>query len=133
MLPAYDLVLDAGGSKLQQIDGGHSFHLEPGEITAQGIHMDLLMQQLSLRLGQPVIDKTGLKAGNYAFTLRWTPDPTELERLKHGNQDYPGKSTIDPNGPSLFTALEEQLGLKLEPSTESVQVLVIDHAELPQE
>jgi uncharacterized protein (TIGR03435 family) len=131
MLPVYDLVLDAGGFKLQQIDGVHSFHIEPGEITAQGIHMGLLMEQLSLRLGQPVIDKTGLKAGNYAFTLRWTPDPSELERLKHGNQDYPGKSTIDPNGPSLFTALQEQLGLKLEPQTESVPVLVVDHVESP--
>jgi bla regulator protein blaR1 len=131
MLPVYDLVLDAGGFKLQQIDGGHFFHIEPGEITAQGIHMDLLIEQLSLCLGQPVIDKTGLKAGNYAFTLRWTPDPTELERLKHGNQEYPGKSTLDPNGPSLFTALQEQLGLKLEPQTESVPVLVIDHVESP--
>jgi len=130
ILPTYDLAVDSGGPRLQQIDGVHSFHIEPGEISAQGIHIDLLAWQFSLRLGRPVIDKTGLKGNNYAFTLRWTPDPSELERLKIGNEDYPAK-TIDPNGPSLFSALRDQLGLKLEPHQESVPVLVIDHAELP--
>ena len=134
ILPAYDLVVDSGGSKLQERnDGMHFFHLEPGELTSQGTHIDLLAAQLSLRLGRPVVDKTGLKGNNYAFTLRWTPDPSELERLKQGDEEYPAKSAIDPNGPSLFTALQEQLGLKLEPQNEAVQVLVIDHAELPSE
>jgi len=130
ILPVYDLVVDSGGPKLQQIDGIHFLHMEPGELISQGTPIDLLIAQLSLRLGRPVVDKTGLK-GNYAFDLRWTPDPTELERLKRGNEEHPAKSVVDPNGPSLITALQQQLGLNLEPHDESVQVLVIDHAESP--
>jgi len=132
-LPAYDLLVDSGGPRLQQIAGGHFFHMEPGELNAQGIHIDLLADQLSLRLGRAVVDKTGLRGGNYAFDLRWTPDPSELERLKSGNEEHPAKSAIDPNGPLLFTALQQQLGLKLEPRTEPIQMLVIDHAEAPAE
>jgi bla regulator protein blaR1 len=130
VLPAYDLVVDSGGPKLQQIDGIHFLHMEPGELTSQGTPIDLLATQLSLRLGRAVVDKTGLK-GNYAFNLRWTPDSNELERLKQGNEEHPAQSPVDPNGPSLFTALQEQLGLKLEPRDERVPVMVIDHAESP--
>jgi len=129
--PAYDLVVDSGGPKLQQNDGtSHIFHLEPGQLTSQGTPLDLLAAQLSVRVGRAVIDKTGLK-GNYAFNLHWTPDAAELERIRRADEVYPAKSAIDPNGPSLFTALQEQLGLKLEPHEEPVPVLVIDHAESP--
>jgi uncharacterized protein (TIGR03435 family) len=125
------LVVDSGGPKLQKIDGVHSFHIEPGGFSAQGIHVDLLAAQLSLCLGQAVIDKTGLKEENYAFNLRWTPDASEVECLRQADEEYPAKSAMDPNGPSLFTALQQQLGLKLESHNGPVQVLVIDHAESP--
>ena len=132
ILPAYDLVVDSGGSKLHQNDGTtHFLHMEPGELMSEGTHMDLLADQLSIRVGHVVVDKTGLKGDNYGFALRWTPDPAELERLRRADEGYPAKSAIDPNGPSLFTALQEQLGLKLEPQTEPVRVLVIDHVEEP--
>jgi uncharacterized protein (TIGR03435 family) len=70
-----------------------------------------------------VVDRTGL-TGDYEFDLTWTPEAR------------PGASAesfvrVDPNGPSLFTAVQEQLGLKLEATTGPVEVLVIDSAERP--
>ncbi len=132
ILPAYDLVVDSGHPKLQEVDGIRIMHMEPGQLISQGTPIDLFAVQLSMRLGRPVVDKTGLK-GSYAFNLHWTPASDELERMKQGGEQQDVPQTADPNGPSLFTALQEQLGLKLEPQTEPVQVLVIDHAEVPAE
>jgi uncharacterized protein (TIGR03435 family) len=66
-------------------------------------------------LGRPVVDRSGLTA-DYEFELRWTPD---------------GARQADPDLPSLFTAVQEQLGLKLEATTGSVEMLVIDSVERP--
>lgn len=71
-----------------------------------------------------VIDKTGL-SGRFAFTLAWTP-----ERIPEAPPP-PGIPPIDPNGPSLFTALEEQLGLRLRPARSRMEVVVIDSVEQP--
>jgi len=128
-LPAYDLVVGSGGPKLQAVDGIRILHTEPGQLISQGTPIDLFAVQLSMRLGRPIVDKTGLK-GSYAFSLHWVPDPNEQEHMKAAGELVP-ESAAESNGPSLFTALEEQLGLKLEPHTEPVQVLVIDHAESP--
>jgi uncharacterized protein (TIGR03435 family) len=75
-------------------------------------------------LGRPVIDKTGLTA-YYDFKLEWAQD--------EGVPGPDGKREIggDRIGPSLFTAIQEQLGLRLEPQKGPVEVLVIDHAEKP--
>ena len=72
--------------------------------------------------GRPVVDKTGL-TGQYDFTLHWSVDPA------------PGTAPTDPGEqwPSLFTALEEQLGLKLTPEKEQIEVIVVDSAEKPSE
>ncbi len=74
--------------------------------------------------GRLIFDKTGL-SGRFAFTLTWTPEqmPTEAPP--------PGIPPIDPNGPSLYTALQEQLGLKLQSARGPVEVLVIDSIERP--
>jgi uncharacterized protein (TIGR03435 family) len=65
---------------------------------------------------RPVVNQTGL-TGRYTFTLKWTPDSmTGLH---------------DDAAPALYTALEEQLGLKLEPAKGPVEVIVIDHVERP--
>ena len=98
----------------------------PARTIAGGATMRQLAANLSVRLERLVFDKTGL-AGRFAFNLAWTPDrmPTA--------DPAPGIPPIDPNGPSLFTALQEQLGLKLEPAKGQVDVLVIDHVEHPTE
>ena len=75
-------------------------------------------------------DRTGL-AGYFDLDLRWTP-----ERSTAGPFDAPRPTVpaaVDTTGPSLFTALQEQLGLKLESSKDLVDILVIDHAEKPTE
>jgi len=98
----------------------------PARTIAGGATMTQLAANLSVRLERMVFDKTGL-AGRFAFNLAWTPDriPTEAPP--------PGIPPIDPNGPSLFTALQEQLGLKLQPARGPVDVLVIDRVERPTE
>ncbi len=72
----------------------------------------------------PVIDKTGL-AGRFAFTLSWTPETMPL------NAPPAGVPAIDPNGPQLVTALQEQLGLKLQRTKTPMDVVVIDSIERP--
>jgi len=84
------------------------------------------------QLRGPVVDKTGLK-GNYSFSLSWTPEQLP-PRLPGSPADGPirmGPFTIDPNGPSLVTAIQEQLGLKLESTKEQVDVLVVDSVSQP--
>jgi uncharacterized protein (TIGR03435 family) len=73
--------------------------------------------------GRPVVDKTGL-TGGYDFTLRWTSDDPGF-----------GAAPADPNAqwPSLFTALEEQLGLKLTPEKQPIDIIVVDSVEMPSE
>jgi len=133
-LPVYELVVAEGGSKLQKA-GEHGFmHLGIGELSSQGAPLELLTAQLSQRLGRTVIDKTGL-GGHYAYTLRWTPDADEMARIRAAGGPpglmKAGEPATTSSAPPLATALEEQLGLKLQSQTTRVQVLVIDHAEQP--
>lgn len=94
-----------------------------------------LVWLLSQALGQPVVDKTGL-TGNYDFTLKWNPDQKQAPMLNdtEGNQSSADSITsMDSSGPSIFTALQEQLGLKLQAQKSPVEILVIDHVERPSE
>jgi hypothetical protein len=111
-----------------------------------------LTQFLSQLLGRTVLDETGLK-GRYTFTLKWTPDLSQGEMFggpePRGSgsgftagaakaqsapeaPSAPGSSASSGNSePSIFTALQQQLGLKLKPEKGPVEVLVIDHVEQP--
>jgi uncharacterized protein (TIGR03435 family) len=117
--PVYALVIGKNGPKLKAVapdaTGGGSVRG-----TAKGLHMETTkgtMEQLALQLsntaGRPVVDKTGL-AGYYVYTLDWYP----------ANLIAPA----DLDTPSMFDALQEQLGLKLESTRGPVEKLVIDHA-----
>lgn len=90
-----------------------------GTLRAGGITMGLLSQTLSNALGRVVVDKTGL-ADSYELTLRY------------GSQALGGGGAAD-DPPAVFTAMQEQLGLKLEPSIAPLAVLVIDRIERPAE
>jgi uncharacterized protein (TIGR03435 family) len=92
-----------------------------GGLTGQGIKLSFLADALSDQVGRKVFDKTGL-TGDYNFELKWTPDDSP---------EHPGgdASSPDANGPTIFTALQEQLGLKLDPQKGPVDLVVIDHAE----
>jgi uncharacterized protein (TIGR03435 family) len=91
--------------------------------------VSLLVRLLSEQVGHTVVDKTGL-AGSYEFTLQWKPDDSAASQTPTfgGAQGTAGTAS----GPSIFTAIQEQLGLELEPQV-PMEVLVIDHVEKPVE
>jgi len=132
-LPTYDLVLAKSGSKLKQVEGkGASY----ARIRGGGGHMNFeaasvaeIIEWLSGAAGNRVIhDKTGL-SGRFDFSLDYTP-----ETFRGGKApETTAEGTIDPNGISIFTAIQEQLGLKLESSKGPVEVLVIDSVQRPSE
>jgi uncharacterized protein (TIGR03435 family) len=98
------------------------------QLQAQAVPLANLVPMLSRMLGRTVIDKTGITA-KYDIHLEWTPEESTMQQLP---PDMP-RPTFDPTGPSIFTALQEQLGLKLESQKGPVEILVIDHAEKPSE
>ena len=107
----------------------------PGHIEAAGSDLQLLARILSHQLGRSVVDKTGL-TGNFDYTLDWTPDDDAPSPMKGGGPEGgPARNDIGNVGvgPSLLTALQEQLGLKLESEKGKVDVIVIDHIDLPSE
>jgi uncharacterized protein (TIGR03435 family) len=96
--------------------------IRPGNVTAEGISFAQLADHLAPFVNRVVIDQTGV-AGDFDFDLEWTPDPWK--------PDVPQQPRIIPEGPSLFTALQEQLGLKLESTRGLVDVLMIDSVSHP--
>jgi len=120
-MPIYALVIAKGGAKLGGInDGGTVVNSWRDHLEVQGSNsLALLAEVLADELGRPVLDRTGI-AGRYHLTLKWTPD--DAASAATSNSSAP---------PSIFTALEEQLGLKLVPQKGPVQVLVVDHVEMP--
>jgi len=102
-----------------------------GQLLAGGTPMSRLATQILSQLtGRVVVDKTGL-TGAYDIDLKWTPTPDQLP----SGPPPPGVElpAIDPNGPSLFTALQEQLGLKLDTERGPVEVLVVEKLVPPTE
>ena len=96
--------------------------LGPGRIRFGGYPLSLFANGLSQIVGRMVVDRTGLD-GRFDFTLEWTPP------LPPPGVD--GGAPVTETGPSIFTALQEQLGLKLESQRGPVRVLVIDRLERP--
>jgi uncharacterized protein (TIGR03435 family) len=101
-----------------------------GQISVNGGALGVFAEELSTALDCIVLDRTELK-GVFDFTLHWTPDEGRGPALS----DSPDGFTPQPDalGPSIFTTLREQLGLKLEPQKGPVDTLVIDHVERPSE
>ncbi len=132
----YALVIAKGGPKVQEAkttDGPQGMRGGGrGQLQGMGAPMSLLATVLSNQLGRPVIDKTGL-TGKYDYQLKWTPDsgPTgggPGDALPPGVEPPP---PADPDGPSIFSALQEQLGLRLESQKGPVPSFVIDRVEKP--
>ncbi|MGP0074894.1 MAG: TIGR03435 family protein [Bryobacteraceae bacterium] len=109
------------------------FFMLPGHLTGQKATIAQLIDSLSIFSGRIVLDKTDL-AGKYDVDLQYTPAQAQLPAPPPPpGVSLPPLPPIDPNGPSLFTALQEQLGLKLESTKGPVDILVIDHVERPSE
>jgi uncharacterized protein (TIGR03435 family) len=125
-LPTFDLVIAKGGPKFQEIskdtpdDKRGNMNVNNTEMTAYGVQMESLTKMLEGRVERNVVDKTGM-TGNYDLHLKWH------------REDGPTAGTTDDPAPSIYTALQEQLGLKLQPSKGPVDTLVIDHIEEPTE
>lgn len=128
-LPMYALVVGKNGPKLQESAGGGKgamTRMGRGMINGQQMAMTMLATQLSQQLGRSVTDKTGLK-GQYDIKLEWTPDESQGPGPKEGGGE--AAAPIDSSGPSIFTALQDQLGLKLEGQKGPVEIIVIDRIE----
>jgi uncharacterized protein (TIGR03435 family) len=102
-------------------------------ITGRAATTESIADMLSQQIGATVVDKTGL-TGKYNYSLTWTPDAGSAQLMGlplPGPPPGSGGESQEPAGPSIYTALQEQLGLKLETHKESVDVIVIDHVERP--
>jgi bla regulator protein blaR1 len=155
-LPVYALVVAKGGPKLTpttlppfdpEQQGAANDHTrvngnaapgtrgmrmpEYGNLIVTGQSIGVILGMLSRELGgQIVLDQTELK-GEYDFTLKWTPDTGFSASVANSGQDSGTALLPDPSGISIFTALREQLGLKLETKRAPVDVMVITHVERP--
>jgi bla regulator protein blaR1 len=103
-----------------------SFGGPPGRLIGTGVTIAMFASVLSGNAGRTVIDRTGL-AGSFDIEMNF--DPSSAAQAPPGAP--PGPQPIDASKPSIFTALQEQLGLKLEPTRGPIDVLVIDQAERP--
>lgn len=155
--PIYTLVVSKGGPKLKAAKadetytfkingetrsrGNVVFAVQPGVAEFHLVPISRLTIYLERHLDRNVVDKTGL-TGSYDFTLRYAPTQAEIEEME--GPDSTGKSqeavqkgmpALTPSAPTglppLSKALEEQLGLKLEPGKGPVEVFVVDHIERP--
>lgn len=121
----YPLIVAKGGPKLRSTADGVRGYIRPGRglIEGQAMTRPTLAELLGGGLDQRVIDKTGI-TGRFDIELQWTPMEREV--------NFPGgDSPGDQSGPSIFTAIQEQLGLRLEPGKGPVEVLVIDRIARP--
>jgi bla regulator protein BlaR1 len=155
-LPVYALVVAKGGPKLKESadppadpgappvpppppgppNGGPPprgmIQIGSGNLAVNGIELRVFADVLSRQIGRIVLDKTGL-TGKYEFTLKWTPDERQGQMFKGAGDGGAPRDTAAPPeaGPSIFTALQDQLGLKLESQKAPVDLLVIERIERP--
>jgi uncharacterized protein (TIGR03435 family) len=129
--------------------GGPMMVMMPGKakMTCTSCPMARLVDTLTGQLGKPVVDMTGL-SGNYAFTLLFEPDLSNMRMVGGGTMPPPGGANVaiavkgpggdgpppasDPGmdtAPPLLSAIQDQLGLKLEAKKAPVEMIVIDHLE----
>jgi uncharacterized protein (TIGR03435 family) len=143
--PVYALLVAKGGLKIKEsvpanpngmkgpdgkpVQGEFWNRSGAGQFTGQQMPMPSIALALSeMGLDRQVIDRTGL-TGKYDFTLQFTPERSSGSPMSGGGQQ---ESAVAPDsGPSIFTAVQEQLGLKLDPQKGEVEGLVIDHLERP--
>jgi uncharacterized protein (TIGR03435 family) len=126
-LPVFDLSIAKGGIKFHEASHGDpsdkqgNVYFSATEVTGYGVPVGNLVMVLKRQVEREVIDKTGL-TGKYDFHLKWRPEQTGSNA-----------GLNDDEFPSFFTALQEQLGLKLQSSKGPVDTLVVDHIQEPSE
>jgi uncharacterized protein (TIGR03435 family) len=125
----YALVVGKGAPKLResgdQSKSGFMMGGRRGVIESRNSGLDMFVQYLGVQLQRPVLNRTGL-ALHYDFKLEWTPERPA------GTDSTRSEPATDSSGPTIFTAIQEQLGLKLESQKGPVEMLVIERAEKPE-
>jgi uncharacterized protein (TIGR03435 family) len=131
-LPVYDLVVDPKGAKVPAAkDGKPTIRVANGSIQLSNARPGTFASQLSYALDRLVIDKTGL-SGNFVFSIQWVPDSGRNGELTTaGPPGTPEEQPSNSDGPSIFTAIREQLGLLLKSARGPVEVVVIDRVQFP--
>jgi uncharacterized protein (TIGR03435 family) len=121
-MPVYDLIVAKGGLKVVPFDPAHIPPTPPRNGATSMIIGPMTMAQLAGRItpdaGRTVLDKTGLGETRYFCAATFSSLSAQAP-----------DTTAEPGAPDLFSALEQQLGLKLEPAKEPLEILVVDHAE----
>jgi bla regulator protein BlaR1 len=151
LLPGYALVIAKNGPKVQASKPGdtypngikgadglpagpHKFNFGPEGVIVQALPMSFVANNLAIHLGEPVVDRTGL-TGDYDFTMKFSP---RGETAAKSNEQTGTKTTTMPvssisaHNAAIVAAVEDQLGLKLDPQTIPLPVLIIDRAEKPE-
>jgi uncharacterized protein (TIGR03435 family) len=136
VLPVYALVAAKGGPKLHEVEsaGGLRMMMSPkGREMSGRATLNDLADTLSNSLDRAVIDATGLK-GIYEIQLAWTPDESDsvaskMQRRPAGPEGGDNKTGDSADSPTLFVALQEKMGLKLEPRKSPAEIIVVDSAE----
>jgi uncharacterized protein (TIGR03435 family) len=112
--PVYALVAAKNGHKIKPVEdnGDHNTNTERGKFVGKGVTMARFAEFLARNMDRPVVDLSEIK-GVFNITLEWTPD----------------EAGSDAAGPTLLTAIQQQLGLKLQPQKAPIDMIVVDHAE----
>jgi uncharacterized protein (TIGR03435 family) len=124
VMPVYALIVAKGGPKLKEFPGEGGLNTggsAKGRTMKGKVSMSTLADSLSGMLDRPVVDMTEIH-GSYEVDLAWAPEETPRD---------PGDSKAGdaPDGPTVFTALQEKMGLKLEARKAPMDIIVVDHAE----
>jgi uncharacterized protein (TIGR03435 family) len=135
-LSVYVIIVANGGPKMTTSgsDSGTGFHLRGlGNLLGTGMTMTDFAQRMQAGvMDKPVVDQTGL-FGRYDFELKWTPDESQYAQFRGMGGVVPSPSDDPDAPPSLYTAMQEQLGLKMGTEKFPDDVIVIDHVERPSE
>jgi uncharacterized protein (TIGR03435 family) len=136
-LSVYAIQVAPGGPKMKETTAGPN---DPQGFGLRGFG-DLVVRNMTMKefaswmqsgvMDKPVVDQTGLTA-SYDFNLKWTPDDSQFAQFRGTNGPLPPPAGDNPDAPpSLYTALQEQLGLKFTATKAMDDVIVIDHIEKP--
>jgi len=128
---SYELVVSKAGTKIREAGLGEApgvDWIDAGDGLYHAVPLDALVMLLQMQENCPVIDKTGLK-GKYDFELKWERTPETMPAP--GTGIVPSAPAGESSRPSIFKALEEQLGLRLIPMRAPIENVVIDHIEKP--
>ena len=127
----YALLVGKNGVMVRQVESGEGAEMRVGRdhITARKVSMARFSEALSNILDRPVVDVTGL-SGVFDIDIKWLPDERQAVQ-KPGMEPMPSASSDDVSSPSIFGAVQEQLGLKLEARKIAERILVVVSAEKP--